>query len=65
MRHEEPTEEDSAPTQEELDVKCRIFMIRIEYQVKDAVTVLNLPDSMVAMCLRAIADTYDSPRKED
>lgn len=57
--------DNSELTQEEARLKRSIFMIRIEYQVKDAVIFLNLPDSEVAMCLRAIAGTYDSPMKEE
>jgi hypothetical protein len=65
MRQEELIEEYSALTRGEADLKREIFMIRIEYQVKEAVLVLNLPDSTVAMCLRAIADTYDSPKEKE
>lgn len=65
MLNEELIEEYSALTQEEAEHKSRIFMLRIEYQVKDAVQILDMPDSLVAAYLRRIADTYDPPKEKE
>lgn len=66
MRHGEPTrireEEEEAAAAE---LKRQVFLIRIEYQARDAAMVLDLPDPMVAMCLRALADGFDPPEKEE
>jgi hypothetical protein len=70
MRRGEPTEKDPDRIREEeeeeaAELKRQIFMIRIEYQVRDAVQVLDLPDPTVAACLRALADGYDPPREKE
>jgi hypothetical protein len=71
MRRGEPTEKDSERIREEeeeaaaVELKRQIFLIRIEYQVRDAIMVLDLPDPIVAACLRALADGFDPPGKEE
>lgn len=69
MRHGEPTERDPDRIREEeeaaAELKRQVFLIRIEYQARNVAMVLDLPDPLVATYLRALADGFDPPRKEE